>query len=77
MFLLQLQQRLHAEADRKHADDEPLNGDHAEENCTAAEEASGAPFGLDGLGNVAGEHRRCAMRHCAFPCGSAIKSQST
>jgi hypothetical protein len=53
MFLLELQQRPNTDADRTHADDEPLNGVHAEENCTAAEEASGAPFGLDGLGNVA------------------------
>ena len=77
MFLLELQQRPNAEADRKHAGDEPLSGARGEEKCTAAEEASGAPFGLDGLGNVVGEDRRCAMRHCAFPCGSAIKSQST
>ena len=52
MFSFELQQRLHAEANRKHPNDEPLNGVHAEENCTAAEEASGAPFDLDGLGNV-------------------------
>ena len=30
-------------------------GERGEEKCTAAEEA---PFGLDGLGNVAGENRR-------------------
>jgi hypothetical protein len=77
MFLLELQQRPNADADRKHADDEPLNGVHAEENCTAAEEASGAPFGLDGLGNVAWRESESATLHCAFPCGSAIKSQST
>jgi hypothetical protein len=62
IFSFELQQRLHAEANRKHPNDEPLNGVHAEENCTAAEEASGAPFGLDGLGmsigNVVGENRR-------------------
>ena len=39
MFSFELQQRPNADADRKHADDEPLNGAHAEENCTAAEEA--------------------------------------
>ena len=38
-FLFELRQRSNADADRKHADDEPLNGAHAEENCTAAEEA--------------------------------------
>ena len=63
MFLLELQQRPNADADQKHADDEPLNGVHAEENCTAAEEASGAPFGLDGLGNGIGEIRRV---RCCF-----------
>ncbi len=62
MFLFELQQRPSADADRKHADDEPLNGAHAEEKCTAAEAASGAPFGLDGLGNVVGEDRR--VRRC-------------
>jgi hypothetical protein len=31
MFLLELQQRPNADADRKHADDEPLSGAHAEE----------------------------------------------
>jgi hypothetical protein len=36
-----------------------------------------APFGLDGLRNVAGENQRCAMLLCAFPSGPAIKSQST
>ena len=39
MVLFRLQHRPNADADRKHADDEPLNGAHAEENCTAAEEA--------------------------------------
>ena len=58
MFLLELQQRPNADADRKYADDEPLSGARGEEKCTAAEEASGAPFGLDGLGNVVGENRR-------------------
>ncbi len=66
MFLFELQQRRtrNADADRKHADDEPLNGARGEENCTAAEEASGAPFrvGLDGLGNGVGENRR--VRRC-------------
>ena len=38
-FLFELRKRSNADADRKHADDEPLNGAHAEENCTAAEEA--------------------------------------
>ncbi len=77
MFLLELQQRPNADADRKHAGDEPLSGAEGEEKCTAAEEASGAPFGLDGLGNVLGENRRCATLLCAFPSGTANKSQST
>ncbi len=77
MFLLELQQRLHADADRKHPNDEPLNGDHAEENCTAAEEASGAPFGLDGLGNVVGENRRVRRCTARSLVARPIKSQST
>ena len=39
MFSFELQQRPNADADRKHADDGPVSGAHAEENCTAAEEA--------------------------------------
>ena len=58
MFSFEMQQRPNADADRKHADDEPLSGAEGEEKCTAAEEASGAPFGLDGLVNVVGENRR-------------------
>ena len=38
-FLLQLRQRSIADADRKHADDDPLNGAKGEEACKAAEEA--------------------------------------
>jgi hypothetical protein len=46
------------------------------------EEASGAPLGLDGLGNVVGENRRVRCRGCFAPRRSlvasmAIKSQST
>ena len=39
MVLFRLQHRPNANADRKHADDGPVSGAHAEENCTAAEEA--------------------------------------
>ena len=74
MFSFELQERPNADADRNHAADEPLTvlmQWRALHGCGGRE----APFGLDGLGNVAGENRRCAMLLCAFHSDPAIKSQ--
>jgi hypothetical protein len=69
-------------------DDDPVNGAHAEasaeENCTAAEEA-GLPSASESATSTSLQVERAqawrgsesAMPHCAFPCGSATKSQST
>jgi hypothetical protein len=78
MFSFELQQRPNADADRKHAGDEPLNGAEGEEDTARLRrKQAGLPSGLDGLGYVVGENRRVRCCFARSPSGSAIKSQSS
>ncbi len=72
-FLLQLRQRSNADADRKHADDDPLSGARGEEDTARLRRKRGSlrprrprQRGWRGSGS--------AMLRCAFAWGSAIQS---
>jgi hypothetical protein len=75
MFLFELQERPNADADQKHAVDEPLSGAHAMEGTARLRrKQAGLPSTSTASATWFGENRRCAILLCAFPSGSAIKS---
>ena len=78
MFLLELQQRPNADADRKYADDEPLNGAEGEaDTARLRRKPAGLPAASTAALTCLARTGESAMLHCAFQCGPAIKSQST
>ena len=75
MFSFEPQQRRNADADRKHANDEPLNGAEGEEDTARLRrKQAGLPSASTASATWFGENRRCAILLCAFPSGSAVKS---
>ena len=78
MFSFELQQRPNADADRKHAGDEPLNGAEGEEDTARLRrKQAGLPAASTAAVTCLARTGESAMLHCAFPSGPAIKSQST